>query len=89
MIFLSSEHPSAPEEDTGSQDTAASSPTATGEQFEAQYDYDPPPSDSGTRKLAFKAGDVLNIIQQDKSGWWLAEFKGQRGWVPSSYLTKK
>jgi len=32
------------------------------------------------------AGDMLQVLQVDQSGWWLAELRGERGWVPASFL---
>jgi len=56
--------------------------------LQALYDY-VAPEGPANKKLSFKAGDNLLVLQQDKSGWWLAELNKQRGWVPSSYLSKK
>uniref|UniRef100_A0A6B2L268 Uncharacterized protein n=1 Tax=Arcella intermedia TaxID=1963864 RepID=A0A6B2L268_9EUKA len=49
----------------------------------ARYDFEP----EGTgQKLQFKKGDVIKIIKEDETGWWLAELNGNRGWVPASFL---
>ncbi|CAI2171731.1 17217_t:CDS:10 [Funneliformis geosporum] len=37
-------------------------------------------------ELAFKPGDLLEILEKDDNGWWLAKKDGQQGWVPSNYL---
>lgn len=37
-------------------------------------------------ELSFKKGDVLDILDQDDSGWWAAEKNGAQGLVPSNYL---
>jgi myosin-1 len=52
---------------------------------EALYDF-VPPENSTPKKLAFRAGEILNVIQKDNSGWWLAELNGAKGWVPAAYL---
>jgi myosin-1 len=49
------------------------------------YDYVAPETDT-PKKLSFSAGDILNVIQKDNSGWWLAELNGNKGWVPAGYL---
>lgn len=38
------------------------------------------------KELSFKAGDVLTILNQDQSGWWLAFLHGKSGFVPRNYL---
>jgi hypothetical protein len=55
---------------------------------QAGYDFQPDNSNVAPemRKLPFKVGDIINIYQQDGSGWWLGEMNGQLGWVPASYL---
>jgi len=55
----------------------------------AKFDYSPPETpvvNVSARKLGFKAGQTLNIIQKDDSGWWLAELSGDTGWVPASFF---
>lgn len=36
--------------------------------------------------LFFRAGQVIHVLNQDRSGWWDGELVGQRGWFPSSYV---
>jgi len=52
----------------------------------ALFDYEPPANGSGSQKLRFSKGDVVQILQVDDSGWWLGELNGERGWVPASFL---
>ncbi|KZV82274.1 ras GEF [Exidia glandulosa HHB12029] len=35
--------------------------------------------------LAFKAGQVIHVLNRDPSGWWDGELDGKRGWFPSNY----
>jgi myosin-1 len=37
-------------------------------------------------EIAIEAGDILEIIEKDENGWWLARKNGVEGWVPSNYL---
>lgn len=37
-------------------------------------------------ELSFKEGDVLNVTEQDDSGWWYAELNGRKGFVPNNYV---
>ncbi|EGG18446.1 hypothetical protein DFA_03940 [Cavenderia fasciculata] len=46
------------------------------------YDYEA----SCDTELNFKEGDILNITEQDASGWWFAELNGVSGFVPQNYL---
>lgn len=38
-------------------------------------------------ELSFRAGQVIEIIERSESGWWDAMINGERGWVPSNYLS--
>lgn len=35
--------------------------------------------------LAFRAGQVIRVLNRDPSGWWDGELDGKRGWFPSNY----
>ena len=50
----------------------------------AQYDYD----SSDPDMLSFSAGQVLNIVGMDPSGWWEAFSMdtGRGGWVSSNFM---
>ncbi|KAG1177077.1 hypothetical protein G6F70_003188 [Rhizopus microsporus] len=37
-------------------------------------------------EIAFEKGDLLEIVEKDENGWWLAKKDGIEGWVPSNYL---
>jgi hypothetical protein len=39
------------------------------------------------RRLGFKAGQIIGVLQQDDSGWWLANIDGVVGWIPESYCS--
>jgi len=51
----------------------------------AMWDYTP---DVSNEELGFKAGDVLNIIVEEESGWWKCELNGKSGWAPANFLQK-
>ncbi|CAG8658065.1 4828_t:CDS:10, partial [Gigaspora rosea] len=50
--------------------------------YKAIYDF--ATEDSG--ELSFNKGDILEIIEKDDNGWWLAKMNDDQGWVPSNYL---
>jgi hypothetical protein len=56
----------------------------TGNQVKARglYDY----AATCDTELTFKQGDILTITEQDDSGWWYAELRGQAGFVPNNYV---
>lgn len=72
---------------------AGASPVAGGaspaarisEKYRAAYDYEPP-VENPRKKLAFKAGDVLEITIKNDPGWWFAIMGDTKGWVPASFL---
>jgi len=37
-------------------------------------------------ELSFREGDILNVTEQDDSGWWYAEINGRSGFVPNNYV---
>ena len=47
----------------------------------ALYDYD---SDDRT-SLSFRAGDIIQVLNQLESGWWDGIINDVRGWFPSNY----
>lgn len=40
-----------------------------------------------TGELAFKEGDMIEVIREDPSGWWEGKLDGQVGRFPSNYTT--
>uniref|UniRef100_A0A7S4N735 SH3 domain-containing protein n=1 Tax=Paramoeba aestuarina TaxID=180227 RepID=A0A7S4N735_9EUKA len=41
---------------------------------------------SNDTELSFKEGDIMQITDQDDSGWWFAEIDDRSGFVPKNYL---
>lgn len=37
-------------------------------------------------EIEFEKGDLLEIVEKDENGWWMARKDGIEGWVPSNYL---
>lgn len=37
-------------------------------------------------EIEFEKGDLLEIIEKDENGWWMARKDSIEGWVPSNYL---
>ncbi|KAI8098757.1 P-loop containing nucleoside triphosphate hydrolase protein [Halteromyces radiatus] len=37
-------------------------------------------------EISFEKGDILEIVEKDDNGWWLARLNGIEGWVPNNYL---
>jgi hypothetical protein len=79
---------------TNGSSSSTSSPTSTtqtstqprvSEMFRAAYDYEPP-VENPKKKLAFKAGDVMEITIKNDPGWWFAVMGDTKGWVPASFL---
>jgi len=46
------------------------------------YDY----AASNETELSFAEGDILTITEQDESGWWYAELRGNVGFIPRNYV---
>ncbi|XP_071511881.1 SH3 and PX domain-containing protein 2A-like [Diadema antillarum] len=38
--------------------------------------------------LSFEAGEKVEVIKRDGSGWWLVRIGSQEGWAPSTYMEK-
>lgn len=57
----------------------------------ALYDYDPQelsPNVDAEVELSFKTGDIIYVHgEMDDDGFYLAELRGNRGLVPSNFLT--
>ncbi|RUP48706.1 P-loop containing nucleoside triphosphate hydrolase protein [Jimgerdemannia flammicorona] len=37
-------------------------------------------------EISFDTDEIIEIIEKDENGWWLARKDGKEGWVPSNYL---
>ncbi|KAL5519818.1 hypothetical protein ACEPAG_1478 [Sanghuangporus baumii] len=44
------------------------------------------PQQQNATCLAFRAGDLIRVLNRDPSGWWDGEIDGRRGWFPSNYV---
>uniref|UniRef100_A0A8C7ZTH1 Osteoclast-stimulating factor 1 n=1 Tax=Oryzias sinensis TaxID=183150 RepID=A0A8C7ZTH1_9TELE len=53
-------------------------------QCKALYAYDAQDTD----ELSFNADDVIEIIKEDASGWWMGRLRGKQGLFPNNYVTK-
>jgi amphiphysin len=52
-------------------------------QVQALYDY----TAQAEGDLDFKAGDIINVLDDsDPSGWWRGELNGREGVFPSNYV---
>jgi len=51
-------------------------------QVRCLYDYQA----QDAEELSFSAGDVLNLMKKEDSGWWLGEFHGRQGLFPNNYI---
>ncbi|XP_067131867.1 unconventional myosin-Ie-like [Centruroides vittatus] len=49
---------------------------------EALYSYDAQDVD----ELTFDVGDLIEVIKEDPSGWWLGRLRGKRGLFPAIYV---
>ena len=45
------------------------------------------PQQQNATCLAFRAGELIRVLNRDPSGWWDGEIDGRRGWFPSNYVT--
>uniref|UniRef100_A0A8C9TUG2 Osteoclast-stimulating factor 1 n=2 Tax=Scleropages formosus TaxID=113540 RepID=A0A8C9TUG2_SCLFO len=50
----------------------------------AMYAYDAQDTD----ELSFSANDIIKIIKEDASGWWMGELQGNKGLFPSNYVNR-
>ncbi|KAI8340325.1 P-loop containing nucleoside triphosphate hydrolase protein [Chlamydoabsidia padenii] len=37
-------------------------------------------------EVSFEEGTILEVVEKDDNGWWLARLDGKEGWVPNNYL---
>lgn len=72
----------------------SSTDTASDESDELAQDYvlamhDFEPDGQNVTCLAFRAGQVIHVLNRHTSGWWDGELDGKRGWFPSNYVTNE
>ncbi|KAJ8391594.1 hypothetical protein AAFF_G00087350 [Aldrovandia affinis] len=53
-------------------------------QCKALYAYDAQDTD----ELSFNADDVIDIVKEDASGWWMGRLRGKQGLFPNNYVSK-
>uniref|UniRef100_A0A8C9TLU6 Osteoclast-stimulating factor 1 n=1 Tax=Scleropages formosus TaxID=113540 RepID=A0A8C9TLU6_SCLFO len=53
-------------------------------QCRALYAYDAQDTD----ELSFNADDIIDIINEDASGWWMGRLRGKEGMFPGNYVEK-
>uniref|UniRef100_A0A8C7UF37 Osteoclast-stimulating factor 1 n=1 Tax=Oncorhynchus mykiss TaxID=8022 RepID=A0A8C7UF37_ONCMY len=53
-------------------------------QCKALYAYDAQDTD----ELSFNADDVIDIIKEDASGWWMGRLRAKQGLFPNNYVSK-
>ncbi|XP_063737479.1 unconventional myosin-Ie isoform X2 [Eleginops maclovinus] len=53
-------------------------------QCKALYAYDAQDTD----ELSFNADDLIDLIKEDASGWWIGRLRGKQGLFPNNYVTK-
>ncbi|XP_069506360.1 unconventional myosin-Ie-like isoform X2 [Ambystoma mexicanum] len=41
-----------------------------------------------TDELSFNANDILDIVKEDPTGWWLGRIRGKEGMFPGNYVEK-
>jgi len=41
-----------------------------------------------TDELSFQAGETIEIVKEDPSGWWVGRLRGKEGLFPSNYVEK-
>ncbi|KAK2172541.1 hypothetical protein NP493_950g01025 [Ridgeia piscesae] len=41
-----------------------------------------------TDELSFNEGDIIEVIKEDSSGWWLGKLNGRQGLFPENYINK-
>ena len=44
------------------------------------------PQEQNATCLSFRAGENIQVLNRDPSGWWDGELDGRRGWFPSNYV---
>jgi len=68
----------------GSYDYSQSSSSSSVIKARGLYDY----TASNENELSFREGDILEVKEQDDSGWWYCELNGVAGFVPNNYVQR-
>lgn len=50
----------------------------------ALYDYNAQDTD----EISFAADEIIEVIQEDPSGWWTGRLRGREGLFPGNYVEK-
>eukprot|EP00297_Palpitomonas_bilix_P006188 CAMPEP_0113883748 /NCGR_PEP_ID=MMETSP0780_2-20120614/9795_1 /TAXON_ID=652834 /ORGANISM="Palpitomonas bilix" /LENGTH=430 /DNA_ID=CAMNT_0000871133 /DNA_START=232 /DNA_END=1524 /DNA_ORIENTATION=+ /assembly_acc=CAM_ASM_000599 len=53
-----------------------------GKRVRALFDY----HEAGEGILEMNAGDIIEVVQEDGSGWWEGKVRGKQGWFPSNFV---
>jgi len=52
--------------------------------YVVKYDHD-----TDGNELSLKAGQVVNVVDKDKRGWWWVEVGDKAGWSPAHYMEER
>ncbi|KAI8391715.1 P-loop containing nucleoside triphosphate hydrolase protein [Radiomyces spectabilis] len=83
---ISSQRPTPPPPAAAAAAPAPPSPPAAPSPTLPQYKAIYPFQSQEEGEIAFEKDDILEIVEKDENGWWLARKDGREGWVPSNYL---
>ncbi|MBN3294063.1 MYO1E protein, partial [Polypterus senegalus] len=67
-----------------SKPTPKPKPVPRAPQCRTLYAYDAQDTD----ELSFNADDIIEIIREDPSGWWVGRIRGKEGLFPGNYVEK-
>ncbi|XP_030640180.1 unconventional myosin-If [Chanos chanos] len=59
-------------------------PTPQGPRCKALYAY----AGQDTDELSFEVNDIIELLNEDPSGWWKGRFRGKEGLFPGNYVEK-
>ena len=65
-------------------EAAAASIVALTKTYVAQFDY----NCESASEISLEAGDVVEVLDQRKSGWWLGRCRGKEGLFPASFVVE-
>nr|XP_023673092.1 unconventional myosin-Ie-like [Paramormyrops kingsleyae] len=89
-LKFSNKHPSAQREMLSRPTPGAGRPKPTPKpklqlpRCKALYAYDAQDTD----ELSFNADDIIEIMEEDVSGWWTGRLRGKQGLFPNNYVSK-